>query len=1010
MSFQKILLAGLFFAFLLASGCLDGTIREFNQHNCSKLNETYGSFSGTICAQELVNNFGEEIAQMRQARRNDLADQIQNLAGRKGFFTYSCNPERLEDGPQMTEAGTCGENETCKQNGNQSQCEAEQANNQPPNNNPPPNESISFKDLGNLQDILDTIESQGFIDGSLVTAFCEKFGPGLKVLKPNSNLFTQNPPMTVCDPRPGKEGLLHSLACTRKGSTPEGKLMHALEFAGGKPPIACACQTVSELSAVCTVSQGGSPCTALTGEKGLSGNAFPQSLLMAGLGDFTTKKDVFSLGEINKEDTFNDFVTGTYTWRANEFLDSTGPYYWDGEQTVALLLGRLHRINELMNGAQPAEKTSENAGARLTYTEQDQSQRLANMLEFQMFLKSDHLSNQLVQDTIKYIKQKGFGLPTFLKDEKNPWYKLGETPLIRFEPEEVSAGLYKATISIEWIGQPYQFFSETGEPLVQGITVKLEKIRDPLSKEKNPFLEIPLDWVGGHSESKDYGVRFVALESEQHPVSFSISDNAETGDFKGKKEIKIELVDSVIALNAEDSRGVVLRAKDDGSALVFSPSDAIPILAFVDQSKGPRVSYRLLKELKAWNPSVESLLFWTFAFSDQSCNQTDPALPYSIKDQRIAKCDEAEIPAFEIKSSETSNAGKFFAQTTFFKPIAEDYQLVTCGENAAFAVPLGLAKKGGAIDLQYKDFFRAPFDSVQGTLTGYSCVVHNDQTNEWVFYWNSSVSPEQGTRPYWNSLELNPRRLLQNFNLSNINLSICDKPCGLMNQPCCEKGTEQKSCDEGICMPDPPGYTCKPKGACPKGRIPFFSPTVYENTKSDPLNPVAPQRLYPQPAVCVPKVACKTIESNFQGLVPPSDWKVGGWNEYRRETRWETRINTRVSDLEKMVELSIHGKEFQGFEFHRKTGSGYSPDGSYANNPVLNLGYYWPVDEKMFQNNRMYLVTGTTCTLLSYVSTEACTEKIDRITEGPEPFQSGQGDSASGFDSSVFEQCPSLSP
>ena len=71
---KKIIVFCIVLFALILAGCAQNPVTqnpvtqnpaaEFNKNNCDKLNSLYGSFSGTICAQELADNFANALEQL----------------------------------------------------------------------------------------------------------------------------------------------------------------------------------------------------------------------------------------------------------------------------------------------------------------------------------------------------------------------------------------------------------------------------------------------------------------------------------------------------------------------------------------------------------------------------------------------------------------------------------------------------------------------------------------------------------------------------------------------------------------------------------------------------------------------------------------------------------------------------------------------------------------------------------------------------------------------------------
>ncbi|HLD58129.1 MAG TPA: hypothetical protein VI977_00605 [archaeon] len=130
---KKIIVFCIVLFALILAGCAQNPVTqnpvtqnpaaEFNKNNCDKLNSLYGSFSGTICAQELADNFANALEQLEQAGHKDWAGNIQSLAAQKGIINYSCDSSNLENGVQLSLNTLCAYNEKCVQDKNTATCQ-----------------------------------------------------------------------------------------------------------------------------------------------------------------------------------------------------------------------------------------------------------------------------------------------------------------------------------------------------------------------------------------------------------------------------------------------------------------------------------------------------------------------------------------------------------------------------------------------------------------------------------------------------------------------------------------------------------------------------------------------------------------------------------------------------------------------------------------------------------------------------------------------------------------------
>jgi hypothetical protein len=221
------------------TGCIEQTT-VFNRDACMKLNEKYGSFSGTVCADELLESFSTEFSQVQSAGHADWVANIRDIAIRNGYLSYSCDSGQLEKGAELSEAGSCSSSEPCTQVGNEAIC----------------------KETGitvlTLEELLDAWDSPGHaMPLERANLFCKNMGgeSGSTQIPQTDGTFKYEywTKASFCDSRSGKENSLVTVTCTNSNQPNPDRSGYEKHVSVSYTDCSgSACETVPPSKAVCS--------------------------------------------------------------------------------------------------------------------------------------------------------------------------------------------------------------------------------------------------------------------------------------------------------------------------------------------------------------------------------------------------------------------------------------------------------------------------------------------------------------------------------------------------------------------------------------------------------------------------------------------------------------------------------------------------------------------------------------------------------------------------------------
>jgi len=176
-------------------GCVGSGVRDFNIKFCNKLIDDLGSDKGSICAQDMIDQFSVELEEYRRFEP-ELVERIYFLAPREGFLGYHCSTKPLEAWLSIGEAGFC--NGRCEQDRNYGKCSVGDVGLE--------------EDLGSVLDFLDVDSSCQPISDNYCGSLFRRLGhQGIETGYSDSESWLK---ASFCDPRQCEEDMLVNIECT----------------------------------------------------------------------------------------------------------------------------------------------------------------------------------------------------------------------------------------------------------------------------------------------------------------------------------------------------------------------------------------------------------------------------------------------------------------------------------------------------------------------------------------------------------------------------------------------------------------------------------------------------------------------------------------------------------------------------------------------------------------------------------------------------------------------------
>ena len=388
----------------------------------------------------------------------------------------------------------------------------------------------------------------------------------------------------------------------------------------------------------------------------------------------------------------------SWDWRDIEFdscspknqLDNT-PAFCDPTQFSIALLKRLDKIHSLAKQGKVSEASS--------------------LTKYRAFLLQDSINEDFRKDFDYYYTQAGFfNAAAFYEDPETPWnLYFTDSSRLKFNPTNISAGLYDVDISIDSEAGPLSFFGAS-KPSAR-IEVKLEKLREP--DALNPFYLLPFNGsVGlfgqdadGRVERKGYGLRF---SGSSIPVTPEVS----TASASGEKTVAVETIDNFKTLNVT-KRESVLSVSSGAAELKFAPSYATPVaMAILSQNDRAEAFYYLLKNNQPVAVPGDFGTFWTgFGSTPMQCKNFDnTTIFYRKNDSRAVAGTCADLGlgfdqfGFRFTNVPQENrSGRMFLETIFYTPLNADTRLRNaCAQTPAIFASPSQEPSSGSMSLELK--------------------------------------------------------------------------------------------------------------------------------------------------------------------------------------------------------------------------------------------------------------------------------------------------------------------
>ncbi|MBU0636481.1 hypothetical protein KKE06_05635 [Candidatus Micrarchaeota archaeon] len=325
--------------------------------------------------------------------------------------------------------------------------------------------------------------------------------------------------------------------------------------------------------------------------------------------------------------------------------------------------------------------------------ERETTQPIDALLSFELLLKPDNYAEALKAFDESRNTQ-FFEAPSWFTQE---WFVLSqipesESPALQFDPAEIqSPGRYRVRIHYSdlnpaVVGQEALFVVTQDNqyvPRYNTLTISFEKTADP--ETPNPLYWISLN--KGLQQNSDFGVQFTTEDdSENRPLLWTDSLNANEGFSVGKKNVLLLSSNSFEAINNPEVGGMVLRMHPEAQWIIFSPNTPISIGARVNSSDHTNWTYRFIQNDSAWSPeNATTILKWNAITSTSaSCE----GVPRNISDQWNTQSDCDNGPGFTAQLSNAegpSTTGEIIATTTVFVPANQSWAMYSCTTDVPLA-------------------------------------------------------------------------------------------------------------------------------------------------------------------------------------------------------------------------------------------------------------------------------------------------------------------------------------